>query len=139
MTKQQDRMYKRILIGLLLFFAACCIVAIGYKTATIIEWETCRDRMATELDVSPTNEAVIYAWYDKLDPLLPPGTNRNDVITTLEQFAPVVTQNQGSTLDGGFVEMTSLQVCWFPANSIRFLLFYSKDGKLEEIRVDPSD
>ena len=139
MAKQMDRKFKSFLIGLLMVFVACCILAIGYKTATIIEWETCRDRMATELGVSPTNEAIIQAWYDKVDLLIPPGTNRKDAITALDQFAPVTTQNLGDTLDGGFVELTSLKVCWFPVNSIRFWFFYSKDGKLKVIRNEPSN
>lgn len=92
-----------------------------------------------ELGVSSTNVAVVHAWYDKVSLLLPPGTDRNDVIRILKQFAPVATQNQGRIANDGFVELTSLQVCWFHENTISFLLYYSKNDLLEEIRIDPSD
>lgn len=137
--KNRQHLISGIISGCIAIAAICCITLALYTLATTIEWQICRNRMASELGVSSNDAAITNAWYDKLVLLFPPGTYRKDIISSLPNMAPIETRDFGKLLDGSRMELIIIKPCLFPVNSFRFLFYYSDDNALREIRIDSSD
>jgi hypothetical protein len=88
-----------------------------------------------ELRVSPTYEAIRAAIYDKVNTVLVPGMNRDEVLNALESVAPVSVTMVNPTLYGGEAEYTMLKLCNFSENNIMLMVYYTQAGKFEEVRL----
>jgi len=132
MEKAVRRPFNRWVIGGVIIVMLCCFVPVSYMTIREIEGEICYRRIASELNVAPTYEAISAALYAQVDGALYPGMDREQVIAALEQIAPVATHNEGPTFGGGFVEFTMLKICFFSTSDVTLLIYYSYEGKFRE-------
>jgi hypothetical protein len=135
MDKILNRSLKFIVIGLGISIISCLILFISYKTLVRIDQISCFEKSAKLLRVSPTYKEISDAIYTQAQAILATDMNHDEVITALEEIAPVRTTNWGVTISGGFDELTEIEICSFYENDVLLLISYTKAGKLENVRL----
>ncbi len=135
-----EKLIKTIAQGCLIVFiisiVGTCLLIFGRFLIPKLDRDSCYKRVGMEFGVSPTYEAIRTAIYAKVNTVLVPGMNRDEVLNALEKIAPVSTPRSDPTLYGGKAELTILKLCHFYENGVWLLVYYSESGKFEEVRLD---
>ena len=136
-------LYKRIItiiiLVVLLLIITPCLLFISYRVASDIEQKNCYERVGKEYHVSSTYYEISQAILYRVQNILIPGMEREEVIKNLQKIAPVSTWSFGKLDNGVFGELTELDICSFGSNNVILLIFYTKDNKFESVRLKPDD
>ena len=135
MEKLIKTMAQGCLIIFLISIVGGCLLIFGRFSLLKLDRDSCYKRVGMEFGVSPTYEAISTAIYAKVNTILVPGMNRDEVLNALESVAPVYITKDYQTLYGGEAEYTVLKICNFSENNIGLMIRYTQDGKLEEVRL----
>ena len=127
------RIIRLIALLVALVITGCVLIPVGYNFLRKIDQIACYKRLSMKLNISPNYEEVSNILLSQTQALLTPGMNRDEVITSLEKIAPVSVTLVSPLMNGGVSEDTFLNICYFYDNNIHLLIYYSEDGKMEEV------
>jgi hypothetical protein len=134
-VNNSNRKNKHLIFIILIVVIIFCGLPLAYIVAPELEESICYGRIAKELKVAPTYEAIGSALLTRIKEDLHIGMDQDQVIAYLEQIAPIDNRVEGTGWDGGHVEFTGLKMCLFSDNDIVLLIYYSPANRLEEVEI----
>jgi hypothetical protein len=139
MINLYKRIIKIIFLGGLCIILAFCTLLILYKIGARVEANYCFEKVGNNLNVAATYDAISQTIFNRVQAVLIPGIDHDQVEINIKQIAPASFMRGGAIENGGFVENVRLETCYFPENDIFFLIYYTKDRKFQEIRLMNDD
>jgi hypothetical protein len=134
--KNKKNIKKYLVILLLASILVCCLSLLAYRLIADIERKSCYPNIAIRLNIDPP-----YDWLHvqqvidaKAQSLMNTSMTQAEVISALENIAPVTTLNEGKTSEEGYYQTAILKLCKIsPENDIRFSIHYDQTGHFVSI------
>ena len=136
MKNSFKRVIKNIFLGCIVLIIVSCLLFLFLQIGGRYEKGICYERVGKEYHVSATYYAISQAIFNRAQTILVPGMDHEQVVTGLQEIAPVDIWGGGALKNGGFIKNVRLKICYFQNNNIFLLIYYTKEGKFEEVRLN---